>query len=162
MSDPIKQLMKDMLDVKRRLARLEANDTFANEGWTAWTPELYGTTIAGTITYTQQFGNYFRIDDMVFIIGRLVVSAITVAPTGSLRIRTLPYALPNIVNNPPVLIQSNVNLTAGYSVLTGNFPAADAEIVLTEMGDDVLQNYPAANLAANDSIRFSAFYRTNI
>lgn len=162
MSDPIKQLMKDMLDVKRRLARLEAQDSSENETWTAWTPELFGTTTAGTITYSQQVGFYFRLDDMVFVYGRLVVSALTVAPTGNLRIRTLPYGLPNSLNNPPLFIQSNCNLTAGYSVLIGNFPAVDAEIVLTEMGDDVLQSYPAANLAVNDSIRFSGFYRANI
>ena len=162
MSDPIKQLMKDMLDVKKRLARLEANDSFDVEEWTAWTPELYGTTTDGTLTYSTQNAFYLRIDDMVFIYGRVVVSGITVAPTGNLRIRTLPYSSPNSAINPPVLIQSNADLSAGYSHLIGNFDQGGDTIVLTQAGDNVLQNYPAANLAAGDTFRFSAFYRASV
>ena len=160
MSDPIKQLMKDMLDVKRRLARLEANDSFDVEEWTAWTPELFGTTVAGTLTYgAAQNAFYMRIDDMVFIYGRVVVDTIVVAPTGNLRMRTLPFDTPVSAINPPLLFQTNADLSAGYSHLIGNFPQGGTDIILTQAGDNVLQNYPAANLAAGDTFRFSGFYR---
>lgn len=159
MSDPIKQLMKDMLDVKRRLARLEANDSFEFEPWTAWTPELYGGSTPGTITYTQQEGYYMLIDAMVFVYGRLVVNAVTVGPTGGLRIRTLPYTPSASANNPPVYIQARLNLSAGYSWVTGNIPNALTFIVVTENGDNTQQNFPSASLAAGDDVRFAGFYR---
>lgn len=163
MSDPnIQQLLTRITRIEDQISRLVSREFPTVENWTAWTPELYGSTGDGTITYTQQVGFYSRIDNLVFVYGRLVVNALTVAPTGVMRIRTLPFTVPNTVNNPPVTVQSNCNLTAGYSVLTGNFPAGRDDIDLTEMGDDVLQNYPAANLAAGDSIRFSGFYRASI
>lgn len=159
MSDPIKQLMKDVLDVRRRLARLEANDTFEFTTFTAWTPELYGAATPGTITYTTQEGYYLVVDAMVFVHGRLVVNAVTVGPTGGLRIRTLPYTTFASAANPPLYIQARVNLSAGYSHLSGNFPNALDFIVLTENGDNVQQNFPSPSLAAGDDIRFAGFYR---
>lgn len=161
-NDTVRQLLARITRLEDQVSRLVSRELLDVEEWTAWTPELYGSTTAGTITYTQQAGFYFRIDNMVFVYGRLQVNALTVAPTGNLRIRTLPYAPLTSANNPPVTVQSNCNLTAGYSVLTGNLLNSVAEISLTEMGDDVLQNYPAGNLAANDTIRFSGFYRANI
>lgn len=163
MSDTnLQQLLTRITRLEDQVSRLVSRELLDVEEWTAWTPTLYGSTGDGAITYTQQVGFYFRIDDMVFVYGRLLVNALTVAPTGVMRIRTLPFTVPNTVNNPPVTVQSNCNLTAGYSVLTGIFPAGRNDIDLTEMGDDVLQNYPAANLAAGDNIRFSGFYRANI
>lgn len=161
MSDPIKQLMKDMLDVKRRLARLEAQDTSETETWTSWTPELIGATSAGTYTYDIREGWYYRIDDIVFILCRFRVSGITLAGTGNARVTGLPYS-----NTGDVVAQlatsSNANLTAGYSALNGEVPLNLAFISLSEQGDDVRQAYNVAGVAVNDLFLFSGFYRASV
>lgn len=157
MSDVIQSMMKDILDLRKRVARLEANDVSEIVTWTAWTPELIGATTGGTITYTTQSGYYSVINDMVVVYGLIVVNAIIVQPAGGLRIRTLPYTSED--NQSPVIVQSNVDLTAGYATLNGNFPTGLTFITLTENGDNVQQNYPGANLTAGKTIRFGGFYR---
>jgi len=152
-------VLREIAALKRRVARLEAQDKFEFEPWTAWTPELYGSTTDGTITYTNQVGFYFELDGLVMIYLRLQVSTIPVAPTGVLRIRTLPYTTPNSVNNPPIYFSGRVNLSAGYLTLAGNFPANNTYISLVEYGDDVSQALPAGNLNTNAYFRISAFYR---
>ena len=161
MSDPIKQLMKDMLDVKRRLARLEAADSFANESWTAWTPTLVGSTTAGTYTYSTRAGLYLRIDDLVFVQCSIAISGITVAGTGNARITGLPYT--STADNTTVMATSaNVNLTAGYSRLTAFISTTDLFMGLFEEGDDVRQVYGVAGIAVNDAINASGFYRATV
>lgn len=63
-----------------------------------WTPAFIGTTIAGTFTYTTRIGRYRRIDDMVWIVGRVRISAISVNPTGNIQISGLPYTVNASVN----------------------------------------------------------------
>ena len=152
-------VLKEIAALKRRVARLEAQDKFEFDPWTAWTPELQGSTTSGVFTYTQQTAFYLRIENMVLIYGRIVINAITTPAAGNLRIVGLPYPTPNTVNNPPAQFQSNANLSAGYSQIVGAFGINASRIDITETGDDVLQNYPAASLAASDQFRFSGFYR---
>ncbi len=158
----VQQLLTRITRLEDQVSRLVSRDTADIEAWTAWTPEFFGATTSGVFTYTQQSGQYFRIDDLVLIIGRLLINTITTPAAGGLRISGLPYPAPNSANNPPLTFNANLNLSAGYSHLTGSFAVNLAEIVVTEAGDDVSQNYPAASLAAGDSIRFSGFYRANI
>jgi len=156
------QLLQRIARLEDKVSRLVSRDTADVTEWTSWTPELYGTTIAGTITYLQQIGFYAVVNDIVFIYGRINVNTITVAPTGNLRIRTLPFAPPNTVNNPNIPIFGRANLSVGYTAIGGNVRANIAEIDLTQSGDDLLQAYPAANLTASFDIRFQGFYRPSI
>lgn len=156
------QLLQRIARLEDKVSRLVSRDTADVTEWTAWTPELYGTTIAGTITYLQQIGFYAVVNDIVMVYGRINVNTITVAPTGNLRIRTLPFAPPNTVNNPHIPVFGRANLSAGYTAIGGNVRANIAEIDLTQSGDDLLQNYPAANLTTSFDIRFQGFYRPSI
>ena len=162
MDRTIQQLLRRISALEQRLDRLVSNDTADVTEWTSWTPELYGSTTAGTITYLQQIGFYAVVNDIVMIYGRINVNTITVAPTGNLRIRTLPYAPPNTVNNPHIPVFGRANLSAGYTAIGGNLRANIAEIDLTQSGDDLLQNYPAANLTTSFDVRFQGFYRPSI
>lgn len=153
------QLLQRIARLEDKISRLVSRDTADVTEWTSWTPELYGSTTAGTITYTTQFGSYAVVNDIVFIIGRITVNTITVAPTGNLRIRTLPLAPPNIINNPNIPMFGRANLSAGYTAIGGNLRANIAEIDLTQTGDELLQAYPAANLTTSFDVRFEGFYR---
>lgn len=153
------QLLRRISALEQRLDRLVSNDTADVTEWTSWTPEIYGSTTAGTITYLNQAGLYAVVNDIVFVYGRINVDAITVAPTGNLRIRTLPYAAPNGLNNPPILVFGRANLSAGYTQIGGAFRVNAAEIDLQQSGDDLLQNYPAGNLTTTFDVRFEGFYR---
>lgn len=55
-----------------------------------WTPTLYGSSTAGTITNTQNHSYYIKIKDLVYV--RFYFSwKITTAPTGEVRMSGLPY-----------------------------------------------------------------------
>jgi hypothetical protein len=160
MNETIQLLLTRITRLEDQVSRLVSRESADSEGWTSWTPEFEGSGTAGVFTYTQQFGQYYRFDDLVFIIGRLLINTIPTPATGNLRIMGLPFSAPNSLNNPPVTFNANVNLSAGYSHLTGFFGVNTAQINVQESGDDVSQNYPAGSLAAGDTLRFSAFYRT--
>lgn len=162
MNETIQQLLTRITRLEDQVSRLVSRESPDSEEWTVWTPEFFGSTTSGVFTYTQQSGQYFRIDNLVLIIGRLLINTITTPASGSLRISGLPYPAPNSLNNPPVMFNSNLNLSAGYTHLTGQFGVNIAQITVQEAGDDVNQNYPAGSLAASDSIRFSGFYRASV
>jgi len=162
MNETIQLLLTRITRLEDQVSRLVSRESADSEGWTSWTPELEGSTTSGVFTYTQQTAFYFRIDDLVLIYGRIVINAITTPAAGNLRIVGLPYPTPNTPNNPPAQFQSNANLSAGYSQIVGAFGINASRIDITETGDDVLQNYNAASLAASDQFRFSGFYRANI
>ena len=161
MSDPIKQLMKDMLDVKRRLSRIEANDSSETETWTAWTPTLEGSTVGGTFVYTERNGWYFRIEDTVFVTCVINISSVSVGATGNLRITGLPYA--NSANIAATLTaQTNIDLTAGYTAIVGQINGGASNIRVIQYGDNVRTDVNAASVVANDVVLLSGLYQANI
>ena len=157
MDRTMQQLLRRISALEQRLDRLVSNDTADIIEWTAWTPELYGTSVAGTITYTTQDGWYAVVNDIVFVFGQINVNTITVAPTGSLRIRTLPYSSSGIT---AMNIMGRANLSASYTRLGARTGTGSDFLIMTEMGDDLNQNYPAGNLNTNFSVQFSGFYQT--
>lgn len=66
---------------------------FYKEG--TWTPFIYGSTTAGTNTYTLQIGRYRRIGGMNFATARISLSAKDAAMAGDVRIGGLPYTVAN-------------------------------------------------------------------
>jgi len=152
----MRDVLREIAALKRRVARLEAQDKFEFEPWTGWTPELYGTTTAGTITYSTQIGFYLLLDAVVFVYGLLSVSTIPVAPTGNLRIRTLPYAA---VNAQPLSYSGRSNLSAGYTYFQCRTGTGLTDVILQQAGDDLNQAFPAANLNTSFDIQFTGFYR---
>lgn len=140
-------------------------DTFYASG--SWTPTLKGTTIAGTFTYTNQNGTYTRIGNLVVALGRVSISAITVAPTGNLRIAGLPITPDTLSAGKAGTTHINdwngVTFTAGYTYMGGWVVNATTEIALTESGSNVADIFlPAANLilvGGNSEFNFTATYR---
>lgn len=55
-----------------------------------WTPVVYGTTNAGTNTYSNQFGTYYKIGNLVTVRCRVTLSG-AMASTGQIRISGLPF-----------------------------------------------------------------------
>lgn len=157
----VRQLLARITRLEDQISRIQSRDGVELVS-SSWTPELEGSTTAGVFVYGQQAARYIQIENWIWFYGRITISSITTPAAGNLRIIGFPFTPPNSVNNPPVFFQTNLNLTAGYSHVVGNFPANNSRIDVTEAGDDVLQNYNAANLAANDSLRFSGFTFSNI
>lgn len=63
------------------------------EGIADWTPTLYGATTAGTTTYTQQIGKYYKIGNQVTLNFNIAWSNLT--GTGGARIGNLPFTARN-------------------------------------------------------------------
>lgn len=75
-----------------QLERLRATDA-PKYVESTWTPGFAGTGTAGTFTYVNQQGTYTRIGNRVLLTGRLTISNITVAPTGTMKITGLPFTV---------------------------------------------------------------------
>lgn len=55
-----------------------------------WTPTISGSTTAGTIAYANQFGKFVKQGDRISLDAYIRISALTVAPTGYVRINGIP------------------------------------------------------------------------
>jgi len=131
-------------------------------GWRSWTPGFVGTGTAGTFTYFSQFGRYVRMGDLCFFNGVVAISAITVAPTGNMRISGLPFTASNTGNaGASFSFIGNFNYTAAALQLTGAIVAATNYISLYESFDNAAAvAAPAANFTnAACNLQFHGFYQ---
>lgn len=82
-----------------------------------WTPVMYGTTSAGTGTYTTQLGYYSLIGNVCYFTCYLTWSAHT--GTGNIRISGLPYtvATGSVHAVASSVYHSSLALAAGYILL---------------------------------------------
>jgi hypothetical protein len=130
-----------------------------------WTPSFIGSTGAGTFTYVAngQIGYYTRIGRMVFIQGHIAISAIPVAPTGTMRISGLPITSANIVNLTGIvdINASNFNYSAGALDLIGYIPPNTTYIQLAETFDNIAAvDAPAGNFTnVNAALTFAGQYQ---
>ena len=87
-----------------------------------WTPTLSGATTAGSITYSQQYGYYTKIGNVVHIDMRIVYTAFS-GSAGAARIAGLPYNVKNATSYAPVssnwMTFSNTFDTAGFPIFYG-------------------------------------------
>lgn len=151
-------IYRQLRDLEERLRRLEAVDRPATARGT-WTPAFTGTTTAGTFAYVAQRGIYRRVNDAMFIVGQVAISAIAVAPVGNVRITGLPFTAANIDNAPYSLtvgINSNVNYDTGWLEITATILAATNYITLYRVVDNAATaEFPASqftNTAANIAV----------
>ena len=120
-------------DLRRRLERLEALESGAVA--VAWTPTFVGGSVAGSFTYARQAGRLAVMGPFVFFWGAVQISAISVAPVGSMFINGLPLVTSNITNLAyPVTFGyvSNVSMSNAASKLRGEIAPNDASIALYE------------------------------
>jgi len=76
-----------------------------------WTPTYFGSSTAGTTTYTSQAGNYTKVGRLVTVNGSIGLSAAT--GTGQLRIGGFPFTSASITQGRCVPMVNNVNWTGG-------------------------------------------------
>lgn len=78
-------------------------------------PTVFGSTSAGTASYTAQSGKFMRIGELVYYTISVTYSDVT--GTGTLRIGNLPWAPNDSIPQPSVIADcTNVTLTAGKNV----------------------------------------------
>jgi len=146
MSDPA--TWKAIAAIEERISRIERWDT-ARISTGTWTPTFVGTTAAGTFTYTAATsGTYIRIDQYCIAVGRVGITAITGAPTGSMRIGGLPFTVVNAnrTGSTSFAYISNFNYTAAALALTGLPNGSSTQIALYESFDNAAAvTAPAAN-----------------
>lgn len=117
-----------------------------------WVPTLLGSGTAGTFTYTIQSGEYTRFGNRVWVVGRILITAITVAPTLDMRISGLPYtsASPasSIAGGGSPNIWHGFTIGAAYSQIGLRIINGVTYINLTKSGNNVAQaNIQGAEVA---------------
>lgn len=131
----------------------------------AWTPFFFGDGgTGGTFTYTAQTGRYTTIGGYCFIQGVVAISAIAVAPTGSMRIAGIPFTAANVANTNGGISFSfihNFNYAANAVQLTGVAISNENTISLYEAFDNgAAVAAPAANFTNTGcNIQFVGFYQ---
>jgi parallel beta-helix repeat protein len=125
----------------------------------AWTPVLYGDSVAGTNTYAAQTGYYVRIGKNVFAQGDVQLSAKDGAMAGNVRIGALPITSASVGVSAVCVSEFVADLTAGYSIAGANIPSGQTYIALTQSGDNAaLANLQASNITASSRFTFSVSY----
>lgn len=155
--------IQSIISQRRRIAALESQEKTIYVKNT-WTPTFVGSTGAGTYTYTIQVGYWTRVGQLIFVRGRIGISAITGAPTGNMRIAGLPLNAVNIANLYGGVSWSdisNFNYSAGALALTGYISPNTNFIALSESFDNLPSvNAPAANFTnANIILTFRGEYQ---
>jgi len=152
-----------------QLAQAMANDMSAwflrfdaaNVG--TWTPAFTGTTIAGTFTYAHNTGRWTRLGNRVAVSFAVGISAIAVAPTGTMRITGLPFTAFNTgdgYHGATFGYISNLNAAAGTFQVTGLIDFNSTYIRIIENAKNAgSADFPAANFNnANCFLIGSAVY----
>jgi hypothetical protein len=96
-----------------------------------WTPGIAGSTSAGTVTYSNRFGRYTRIGNLVYFDMAVAYSAGT--GTGLLKITGLPFSIVSSSGVVPAnLINVGLASSANTYVVAGLNPSS-TDIYLNEM-----------------------------
>lgn len=167
MSDPYAQR-----DIIRRMGQTQVKEVPGGiTGFTSFyetgsfVPTWVGTTITGSFTYTAAscLVEWSRIGNRLLFSGRIVISAIGVAPTGSLTLAGFPY--PGVADasmaiaGGGTMIFWNMNITAGYTQVELQAANGSAALTVIRTGDNV----GAAAVAGGELIvgdcRFEGQYR---
>lgn len=157
MTDPrVDALVNQVAALERRMMVLR--------DWSAWTPRWEGTTGAGTFTYTQQQGRWWEHGLKIEFIGRILISAITGAPTGNMLIKGLPYPSAGVTNMHAggcwFDYISQFNYAANSISLQGRINPSEDYVRLSEAFDNAAAvEAPAANFTnAACDIWFQGWY----
>ncbi len=127
-----------------------------------WTPTYFGDGTAGVFTYSTQQGIYIRIEDLVYVRGRVTISAIGTPPVGNMGIAGLPFTISATAPSGTAVFGyiSNFNNAASAIQLTGLFAAGTTNLLLYESFDNGgAVQVPAANFNnASCDLIFSGVY----
>lgn len=137
-------LAREIANLKQRLAELETRPRIGSQRGT-FTPTFAGTGTAGTFTYATQNGEYRRLGDQVWVWIDVAISAISVAPTGTMRIAGLPFATGGAIIPPFYGYSSSLVYPAGALEMSFQLVTGTAiDIIYTRDNLGVVA-YPAAS-----------------
>lgn len=167
MSDPrAQQNMARKLEqtlVVERPGGVAGFTTFYASG--SFVPTWVGSTIAGTFTYTAAacLVEWTRIGNRLLFNGRIVISAITVAPTGNLQIAGWPFAAVAdasmaIAGGGTMLLWA-INTAAGYTDVNLNILNTLSTMNVVRSGDNVAPGNVAGGELIVGDCRFEGQYR---
>lgn len=158
-------LYERILKLEKAVRELSARSFIQYDSGT-FVPTWVGSTIAGTFTYTATacLVEWTRIEDRLHYNGRIVISAIAVAPTGSLQIAGWPY--PGVADTNMAIAGGGsiffwqLNVAAGYTDVGLQFANGGSLALVVRSGDNLAPAAVAGGelLAASDC-RFSGSYR---
>lgn len=125
-------------------------------------PTIAGSTVAGTPTYTNQYGFYYVIGDYVFFDYNVAISAIG-GMTGNVVLGGLPFTVKNTANRFPAFSVgtfNNVTFPAGANqvVAKGNLNTTNLILSFIQSGGSLV-SVAIADIGANFNIRVSGSYR---
>lgn len=126
----------------------------------SFSPVLFGGGTAGTFTYGFQTGRYCRIGPVVFVQFGFSIATIPAAATGNLGI-TLPITALNSASlfGSLGMEWSTVNLSAGYTHLSGRMSSNSAVMNLAESTDNgAVQLLQGSTVAVGFQIVCNGFY----
>lgn len=160
------------LDVWAEIRRLKSQlDRLTSFEWPpysdspgTWIPSFVGTGVAGTFTYVTQIGRYQILGNHCRIYGRVIISAIAVAPTVDMTIAGLPFPAVNVANifgGIWFIVINNFNYAAAAMDFSGYIGPNASVINLVESFDNLAAvNSPAANFNnANCGLTFRGEYQ---
>jgi len=126
-----------------------------------WTPYLFGSTVAGTHTYTSQTGVYTVIGKRVFATFVLVLSALDGAATGQTRIGGLPFASKpgSIYHSVHISHVGGLGLQAGNTQFSGDIGSGVSYMRILGLGT-APGVIPITNATSTFNIRAVAIYET--
>lgn len=126
---------------------------------TAFTPTLVGTGVAGTPTYSIQTAYYSRIDNLIFVQGRVSVTALG-GMTGLVSVRGLPFTSVNNSHGHGLInVQiDGCTVSGGNTQFSGQIPPNTAQIDLVQEGSTATAQINATALAAATTVIFSGWY----
>jgi len=129
---------------------------------TVGTVTLYGTSTAGTNTYSNNTMTWRLIGDMCFFNLYIILTAKDAAMAGNVYIAGLPYssrAASAQTTSVSIGWASNITLDAGYTQMGAYIPVGQSYIVLNEIKTAAAAGLiPAANIANNSQIMISGLY----
>ena len=124
-----------------------------------WTPVIYGSSSAGTATYSNQTGNYTKVGNLVCAVGRVSYSGHT--GTGSMRMSGLPFTATstNFMEPPIIVFGSDISLTAN-NYLVGTVKRSDTyvEYIQTPVGGGTTS---AVTVDTGGSLFFTITYQAS-
>ena len=176
MSDPNRDILRILQANEKRLAQTEVKEVpGAIPGFTSFygtgsfTPTLVGATTPGTFTYTANatIVEWSRIGNQLFFNGRIVITAIAVAPVGTMTVNGWPYAGVSDANMAIAGITPvewrGIALPANYWSVVLQFNNGSSTAQLARSGTNnaqaPVQGAEIALVAGSFELRFGGGYR---
>jgi hypothetical protein len=156
-------LERRLLFLENMLERLRKADAGIATG--SFVPTWVGTGTAGTFTYTDSacLVEWTRIGNRLFYSGRIVITAISVAPTGNLQLAGWPY--PGVADlgmtyaGGGPMTSWAFNIAAGYTDVGVQFLNGSSLPLIPKNGDGLAISAVAGSELITGDCRFVGQYR---